>query len=153
VELAIVLIILVFFLFGTIQFGFAFHRYQGLQAAAREGARIAAVGGTPGEVKTRVQNAQSMFNAADVQVRIDYSTDDGKTWPGNQLVCDDASGQTQCKDANGGSPSVCSTVGIGNLVRVTATVPASSTYSIAIPLWGNKQITYSGTGVFQCEQV
>ena len=43
VELALVLPVLVMLVFGIIQFGIAFNRYQGVHAAAREGARVGAV--------------------------------------------------------------------------------------------------------------
>jgi Flp pilus assembly protein TadG len=43
VEFAIVLSLLFLVLFGIIQFGLAFNRFQGIQAAAREGARIGSI--------------------------------------------------------------------------------------------------------------
>lgn len=151
VELALVLTLLVFFLFGTIQFGIAYNRYQGLQAAAREGARIAAIGGSESDVRTRVRQAQSLFTPADVQVRIDWSDDDGASWPGSHVVCDDASGSNQCSST--APPAPCTVAGIGNLVRVTATVPASKRqYDIVIPLWGNQSIRYQTHGAFRCER-
>lgn len=149
VEFAIIISLLFMVLFGTIQFGIAYNRYQGLQSAAREGARVAAVGGTQDEVRTRVRQSQSLFNASHVQVRVDYSTNNGATWPGSQVVCDDATGNNQCNQA---APP-CTMAGIGNLVRVQALVPSSYTqYAITIPLWGSAQINYRATGVFRCEQ-
>lgn len=44
VELALVLPLLVLFVFGTIEFGLAYNRQQAFQAAAREAGRLAAVG-------------------------------------------------------------------------------------------------------------
>ncbi len=150
VELAIVLGILLMFVFGIIQFGIAFNRNQGLHAAAREGARIASVGGAEAEVRNRVRDAQSLFDASDVQVAIDYSTDNGASYPGGNKICDDTGG-TQCNDA--GAPTPCGIAGIGNLVRVTATVPgAGGKYAIVIPLWGNHNVTFSSSGVFRCEE-
>src|SRR5487761_1588895 len=46
VEFAIVLPVLVLLLFGVIQFGLAYNRQQGLNAAVREGSRLASIGGT-----------------------------------------------------------------------------------------------------------
>jgi Flp pilus assembly protein TadG len=152
VEFAIIISLLFVVLFGIIQFGIAYNRYQGLQAAAREGARVASVGDTPANVDNRVKISQSLFNTADILVRIDSSTDNGATWTtGSNAVCDDASGSNKCT-ANTTTP-VCTTVGVGNLLKVTATVPSTKTkYSITIPLWGSAHVTYSAQGVFRCEQ-
>jgi hypothetical protein len=149
VEFALILTLLVFFLFGTIQFGIAYNRYQGLQAAAREGARIAAVGGSKGEVRSRVRQAQSLFTPTDVMVRIDYSVDDGASW--KPALCDDQTGNNCSSLA---APNPCSTAGLGSLIRVRALVDGSSgKYPITIPLFGNQAITYSSTGAFRCEQI
>jgi Flp pilus assembly protein TadG len=154
VEFALILSVLFLFVFGTIQFGIAYNRDQGLKAAAREGARIASVGGTQMDVKTRVQQAQSLFNASDIQVVMDYSTDNGATWPGNQKICDDGSGNNKC--TSNVAPGPCGVAGVGNLVRVNAVVPPPAAnlnkYAIIIPLWGNARITFSAQGVFRCEQ-
>ena len=150
VELAIVLGVLLMFAFGIIQFGIAFNRNQGLHAAAREGARIASVGGAEAEIRNRVRDAQSLFDATDIQVAIDYSTDNGSSYPGGNMICNDA-GSNPCSDTI--APTPCGIAGIGNLVRVTATVPgASGKYAIVIPLWGNQNITFSSNGVFRCEE-
>src|SRR6266567_3995927 len=96
VEFAIIASLLFMIVFGTIQFGIAYNRYQGLQAAALEGARIAAVDGTQSDVESRVRAAQSLFTGSDVQVKIESSTDNGTTW--STTICDDA-GATQCTSA------------------------------------------------------
>ena len=151
VELAIVLSLLFLIIFGIIQFGIALNRNQGLQAAAREGARIAAVGGSEAEVGSRVRDAQSLFSEDDVLVKIDYSTNDGASYPGTNKICDDASGADKCDQTS----SACGAAGIGNLVRVTAMVPppAADTdrYAIIIPFWGNAKITFTAEGIFRCE--
>lgn len=126
VEFAIVSTVLFLVLFGIIQFGMAFNRSQGLEAAAREGGRLAATGATYSEIATRVRESQSLFTSSDVVVT---------TTP-----------------ASSGSGKPCSSAGIGGLVTVTATVPPGSRYAIAIPLWGNRQINYTASGVFRCER-
>lgn len=68
VEFAIVLALLLLIVFGTIQFGIVFNRLQGLEAAAREGARLASVGASLEEVRSRVHQSQSLFNPSDVLV-------------------------------------------------------------------------------------
>lgn len=148
VEFALVLSLLFMLVFGIIQFGLAYNRYQGLQAAAREGARIASIGGMQSEVRSRVHNAQSLFLASDVKVRIDFSTDDGVSFPGTP-ICDDS---TSSKCLSSSAPSPCAKAGVGNLIRVTATVPSTITkYAIVIPLWGKANIKYTANGVFRCE--
>lgn len=126
VEFAIVASLLFMLLFGTVQFGMAYNRSQGLQAGAREGARLASIGGTHDEIAARVRTAQSLFVPADVQV---------VTTPGS---------------AGSGRP--CSTAGVGGLVTVEARVPGSAKYAITIPVWGNRAIDYVGSGTFRCER-
>lgn len=134
VEFAIVCSILFLVLFGIVQLGIAFHRNQGLEAAAREGARKASVGATYQEVRDRVREAQSLFTGTDVAVDI---------------------------NANGAAVTSltarpCEIAGLGNRVTVTARVapPAGdpNRYAIMIPFWGTKPITYSAIGTFRCEQ-
>ena len=60
VEMAIVLPILILLVFGIIEFSIYFNRLQGLQAAAREGARVAALPqSTQSDVKDKVVSALS----------------------------------------------------------------------------------------------
>ncbi|HVL90492.1 MAG TPA: TadE/TadG family type IV pilus assembly protein [Actinomycetota bacterium] len=126
VEFALVMTVLFMVLFGVVQFGMAYNRAQGLEAASREGARAASVGATYDEILARVRAAQSMFRPADVQIT---------TTP-----------------ATNGTQRPCSIAGVGNSVRVEAFVPQMSAYAIAIPLWGKRQIRYTATGVFRCER-
>lgn len=154
VEFALVLSLLFILVFGIIQFGIAYNRTQGLQAAAREGARIAAVGGTELDVQTRVRQAQSLFAGSDVRVKIEYSMNNGGGWSGGNggLICDDSTGNNQC--TSNVAPTPCSAAGVGNLIRVTVTVPSSLTqYAIVIPLWGTAPINYESTGIFRCENL
>lgn len=56
-EFALVLPILLVLLIGIAEFGIAFNRAQAVEAAAREGARLASIQGTTsGEVNTRVND-------------------------------------------------------------------------------------------------
>lgn len=57
VEFALVCVPLVMLLFGIIGYGLALWQLQSLRAATREGARIAAVGGTRDQVLTAVESA------------------------------------------------------------------------------------------------
>ncbi|MGH3442784.1 MAG: TadE/TadG family type IV pilus assembly protein [Nitriliruptorales bacterium] len=74
VEFAIVAGLLLVLLVGTVQFGIAWNRRQGLEAAAREGARLASVGADFDAISARVRDAQSLFDSVDVQVRTDPAT-------------------------------------------------------------------------------
>jgi len=58
VEFALVLPLLLIILFGIIQFGIAFNRAQAVEAAAREGGRLASLSvTTQGDITTRVNEA------------------------------------------------------------------------------------------------
>src|SRR5436190_13636937 len=60
VEFAIVLPLLILLVFGIVEFSIAYNRQQGLHAAAREGARVAALPQTTSsEIDTRVRSALS----------------------------------------------------------------------------------------------
>ena len=57
VEFALILPILLLIILGTIQFGIIFSSQIAVTNAAREGARVAAVGGSDSLILTRVQNS------------------------------------------------------------------------------------------------
>jgi Flp pilus assembly protein TadG len=57
VEFALVLPILLLLLFGMIEFGRVFHEYLVVTHAAREGARVATLGGTDAEILSSVNIA------------------------------------------------------------------------------------------------
>jgi Flp pilus assembly protein TadG len=59
VEFAIVLPILLMLLMGIIEFGRAYNTQLALQASAREGARVAALGQPSGDIIAKVQTAAS----------------------------------------------------------------------------------------------
>jgi Flp pilus assembly protein TadG len=128
VEFAIVLSVLILLVFGIVQFGLAWHRVQGLQAAVREGARLASIGATYNEIQARVREAQSAFDPNHVAV----STQPGST----------------------GTQRPCASAGLGNPVAVTASVNSATyqQYAVDIPLWGKYTPTYTATGVFRCER-
>lgn len=121
VEFAIVLPLLVLLVFGIIQFSIYFNRLQGLQAAAREGARVAAL----------PQSSQS-----DVTKKVTSALDG--ILP---------SGTTPTITISPSSSNPCDLQPAGT--SVTVTVKATST--LDIPLWGSQTVTQTGTGVFRCE--
>ncbi|WP_428911920.1 TadE/TadG family type IV pilus assembly protein [Niallia sp. Krafla_26] len=70
VELALSLVILMFILFGIIDFGRIFHTYLTLEHAGREAARIASLGGTDVEVEERAKASAPSLNDSNVSVMI-----------------------------------------------------------------------------------
>jgi Flp pilus assembly protein TadG len=59
VEFALVVSLLVLLVFGLMEYGLAFWQVQNLRAAAREGARVAAVGGTSSDISTSMSQASA----------------------------------------------------------------------------------------------
>ena len=121
VEMAIVLPILILLVFGIVEFSIYFNRLQGLQAAAREGARVAALPqSTQSDVRAKVTTALSGVLPTTQSPVITVSPSSGNP-------CD-----LRAPDA-----------------RVTVTVRANT--DLDIPLWGNQTVSLSGKGEFKCE--
>lgn len=151
VEFAIVASLLLMILFGIIQFGIAYNRVQGLNSAGREGARAASIGVPIDGVVSRVRSAASLFRPADLDITIDYSNDNGTSWtsvPTNCAApCATPNTTTSC-------PAPCAA---GSLIRVTASIPSGNNaimqrYAIAIPLWSNWKVAWSGQGIFRVDR-
>ncbi|TYP53769.1 TadE/TadG family type IV pilus assembly protein [Thermosediminibacter litoriperuensis] len=60
VEFALVLPVLVLILFGILEFGRIFHSYIVITNAAREGARLGAVGRSDSEIRARIYEAAAL---------------------------------------------------------------------------------------------
>jgi Flp pilus assembly protein TadG len=122
VEFAILLPVLILLLFGIIEFSIAYNHQQGLHAAAREGARVAALPqSTQASVIDRVRSAlQGVMNSTDIQ---------------NATITVTPSGNQPCN----GAPA-------GTHVIVTVSAPDD----LAIPLY-TKTLTLTGRGEFLCE--
>jgi len=69
VELALVLPVLVLILFGILEFGRIFHSYIVITNAAREGARLGALGKSDEEIIARIREASPLY-LADSRLRI-----------------------------------------------------------------------------------
>jgi Flp pilus assembly protein TadG len=80
VEFALIVGVLAMLIFGMLQFGVAFFQLQNLRAAAREGARVGAVGGTVSQVKQRVSDDSLGALPANSPVIHVESTTNGSTW-------------------------------------------------------------------------
>lgn len=135
VEFAIILPVLLLLMFGIVQFGIAWNRAQGLQAAAREGARVASVGANYATIQSRVLATQSLFNDAHLTVSVYNSTNNGASWVPYPTV------------------KPCQTFGSLVEVRVQVAPAQAPIYGVDIPLWGTVTVNYGATGQFNCEVV
>jgi hypothetical protein len=125
VEFALIFGILAMILFGIIEFGLFFSRYQMLHGAAREGARLAAVRGTEAEVDARVIDAAEPYEVNAVS-GIQVSVDGGN---GVDTPCD--------KDTRG--------------QRVEVSWDQNFQDAIVLPFIPDISITTEVSGVFRCE--
>lgn len=133
VEFALVLPILVLLVFGIITFGIVFARSQGMEAAAREGARTASLGRSvdSSRVEAAVQNTAVPF--INTQTDIDFEILAGET-PESQVLK---------------SSDWCETT--ATLVTVVVRVKDATDYSLPIPLFGDITTDYEASGTFRCE--
>lgn len=80
VELALVLPIVLLFLFGIIEFGMLFKDSLMLQNGARAGAREACVGSTPSRVQEAALSAARSLDADKLDVVMEYRARTGSGW-------------------------------------------------------------------------
>jgi len=80
VEAALLTPLLITLLFGIIEFGFVFKDLLVVHQAAREGARIAAVGATTAEIANRIDNSAPTLTIDDLTIALEYRTYSGGTW-------------------------------------------------------------------------
>ena len=137
VEFALVLPVLVVLVFGIIEFGLAFGRIQGMQAAAREAARLASLGRdvTTAQVEERAfESLPPLFADPRSDLVVTVSNASGA---GPWCTFDD--------DGDGPLPN--------ELVRVTVSLsgPASQRYAISIPFVNTGPANFVAEGVFRCE--
>ncbi len=161
VEFAIIASLLLMILFGTITFGILLNRYQGLQSAGREGARIASLTQSSlDQIRARTKESLSIINSANIQdlcgaplttpetgcILIQTkqdNNDDGDTSDGSETqTC----GASSCPVNSNSAP--CNSVPAqGRSVYVEVRYRLR----IDIPLWASPQMTVSGAGEFACE--
>ena len=125
VEFAIIAPLLFMLIFGMLQYGLAFFQIQNLRSAAREGARVAAVRGTPADVSLAISDASTGS----------LSYPSGGTWAYSQPVT--------CADATSGDPVTLT------LTTLPAAVQAS--FAINIPFLPPFNLTPTISGSFRCE--
>lgn len=146
VEFAIVSTVLFLVLFGIIQWAIAFNRAQGLQAGAREGARLAALPETDlNQTLTRVRNSVSIVDGSALSLGC----------PGN---LDALALDTGCVQVARRAPGGAVTTLAGGTTRPCDRRPDASVIvtvayrtAIEIPLWKSTERTLVGEGEFACE--
>jgi Flp pilus assembly protein TadG len=156
VEFAIVGSLLLLILFGTIQFGITYNRYQGLQSAAREGARLGSLqASTRSDIIERVRQSVSIIQSSAIAtgscapsslsldngcVRVYVKQSPAATCPGaacTEVVAGSTS-QTPCGAAYNGSDK-------------SVVVQIHYRLKLDIPLWASPQMTIAGAAEFKCE--
>ena len=148
VEFAIIASLLLMILFGTIQFGIAFNRYQGVQAASREGARLGSLPNTDvPTIVTRVQSSLSIIAAANMST---YPCPSNLNTLGSETGCitvslKDSSG-TLTEQSNNTTTHPCNTASGKSIV-----VQTSYRMRLNIPLWSSPNLPITGKGEFRCE--
>ena len=152
VEFALIISLLFIVLFGIIQFGIAYNRYQGINAGAREGARLGSLEGTTvDQIRTRVLASVSILNPSNIS--------SSYTCPGSlsaEQGCIEVS--QEGISATGQGTGTYTVLTSGGLVAcddthkaVTLKVVVKYRMRITIPLWASTAPTASGTGIFKCE--
>jgi Flp pilus assembly pilin Flp len=137
VEFALIVGLLAMLIFGMMEYGLAFWQLQNLRAATREGARVAAIGGTGDQILTAVnQQGNVSLTSGSVQVC--------RPPAACQSV---SSAQKYC--GLDGQP-------VDQSVRVqlpTSTLPAGikSIFKINIPLLPSITLDPDLSGTFRCE--
>lgn len=128
VEFALVLPLLVMFIFGMVEFGRGYNAKIELTSAVREGARSAALAKDVSTISATTRSAAAGLTATNITVSV-YS---------------DTSGVLILVPASPGTALAC-TAGVTNGV-----VKVSYPYTYDIPLVGRRTSTISARGVMRC---
>lgn len=146
VEFAFLLPILVLLAFGIIAFSEAYFRSQAMNAAVREGARLAAVGSADvSDVRDAVAQAlqDSRFEdtdagrLAELTINVDVFAD-----------ADTADNATRMASTLAASDVPCDAPGV---VRVDAWVTDATKYAIQIPIFPGRAMDFHAFAIFRCE--
>ena len=145
-EFALIAGLLAMLIFGMMEYGLAFWQLQNLRAASREGARVAAIGGTGSSVLTAV-NEQGNVSLTGSSVRV--CTYSSSTPVSCQLVST-SSTKKYCGLATSPPQPVDTAV---RVELPMATLPASikSIFKIDIPLLPSITLSPDLSGTFRCE--
>lgn len=135
VEFSIIAMLLFTLLYGILQFGFNYSRYQGLQASAREGARIASLAGSLDEptVRQRVVDNVPPF----------------VTDPAADLLIDvHAAGAAFAPGSTG--DAWCASVGDEVTVRIELSTQGADRYQVNLPMF-NRAFPMDVEATYRCE--
>ena len=111
VEMSLVAPLLIFLFFGIIEFGLTVKDLVGLNQAAREGARCAAVGATPTAIDTRIANSAPTIDTGEFSALYEYRSYDADTGWGEWTVL----GINEYGDENN--------AGVGDQIRIRLQYP------------------------------
>jgi Flp pilus assembly protein TadG len=126
VEFALIVGLLAILVFGLLEYGLAFWQVQNLRAAAREGARVAAVGGTDADVRDHMTTSAA------------GSLSDGGWTFTRDRTCD----QTP---ANTGEPVTI------EIVNASLAPSVQEAFEVSIPFLPPIQLDPVLSGTFRCE--
>ena len=122
VEFGLIAPIMIALLLGMVQFGLVLNQVQGLHAAAREGARTAAIpDANYNDINQTITTALAGVTSQNPTITI--TTDSDEWW---DTPCEDRAGQS---------------------VEVTI----DSTYELSIPFLAGQTLNLQGKGTFRCE--
>jgi Flp pilus assembly protein TadG len=123
VEFALIVGLLAILVFGLLEYGLAFWQVQNLRAAAREGARVAAVRGDTADIRTRMEDAAT------------GSLSGGWTYTASTTCNDDTAGDEVTLTINNGS------------------LPGSvqEAFEVSIPFLPPITLNPTISGTFRCE--
>ena len=155
VEFAIIASLLPLILFGTITFGITYNRFQGLQAAGREGARLGSLQSTSlDDIIDRVKESVSIIEASNIS----DSPCSGSYGSTPTLTAEFGCVRVMRRDAPTSTPVLHSTTGQPGPCNASQTGDEKSVIvevffrmRIDIPFWASPQMTMSGSGEFRCE--
>lgn len=146
VEFALVMPVLMLFLFGLIGFGFVFAQQLSLNNAARDAARAGVVKTLNGSAQQCSDLVTVARNAAGTTIGVPSTTSIGVSISGPAGSCAAAAGSTTVTGA-GASSTLCTGSTSGSQVTVTVSYASQPPVSVG----GFSTINLSGTGKFQCE--
>jgi Flp pilus assembly protein TadG len=110
VEFALVVPALLLILLGILEFGWYGRNQLAVANAAREGARVASIGKTTADIRTRIINTAIPVTVSTSHITLQQSTNNGVSW------------QTFPNDDNGRTPAQ-NGVASGDMVKVILLVP------------------------------
>lgn len=136
-------------LLGAIQFGIFFHRYQSLQAAAREGARLASLPqSSVGQIKDVARMNLSAINASTANEGCGGGLTLGRYCITVAVGATTVTG-VGCTGASGGADCALQPCNLKTGETVTLRVEYRTT--IDIPVWASPVFTVAGQGSYRCE--